>query len=71
MDRLNECIFKLKMMSYWKNIKLFGLKSALISKKNLIASLSAIPIYNTCLHGDKVTNFSDKEILRQTLIILV
>ena len=33
MGKLNGCIFQLKMMTYQKNKILFGIKSALICKK--------------------------------------
>ena len=42
MVKLNGCIFWLKMRAYWKKIILFGTKSALILKKNLIANLLTI-----------------------------
>ena len=53
------------MMTYWKNILLFGIKSALILKTNLIANLSKrkkklkteIKSYS-----DEATGFHDKEI---------
>ena len=65
MDRLNGCIFLLKMMTYQKNIILFGIKSALIYKKESDSELS---ITKFCLktktesYGDEVTDFYDKEI---------
>ena len=46
------CIFMIKLNDDWrwwlnrKNIKLFWIKSVLISKKNLIASLSIKKIFN-------------------------
>ena len=52
-------------MTYWKNIILFGIKLALISKKYLIASLSIIKkVWKTIKksYGDEVTDFYDKEI---------
>ena len=42
MDKINGCMFQLMMMTYQKNIKLFGTKS----------------------HGDEVTDFYDKNILK-------
>ena len=44
--RLNGCIFKLKIRTYWENITLFGIKSAQTFKNNFIANLSTIkPFY--------------------------
>ena len=40
MDKLNGCVFPMKMRTYWKNIIVFGIKSGVILKNNLIASLS-------------------------------
>ena len=47
-----------------KNVKLFGIKSALISKKNLILSLPTNRIFNkqNKSHGNDVTDFYNKEI---------
>ena len=65
MDKQNGCIFWLKMMAYWKNIVLFGIKSALTLKRNLIESLSMIILFlkktkiKPC--GNEVTDFHDKE----------
>ena len=56
----NECIFWLKMTTYWKNIILFVIKLMLISKINLIASLPTIRIFwkpKNKSHGDEVTDF--------------
>ena len=56
----NECIFWLKMTTYWKNIILFVIKLMLISKRNLIASLPIIRIFwkpKNKSHGDEVTDF--------------
>ena len=57
--KLNGCIFWLKMMTYWESKLLFGIKSALIQKKNHSGS-----VYNKNLlkikiksHGKKVTDF--------------
>ena len=51
------------MMTYWKNIILFGTKSTLILKKNLIVSLSIINFFlknKIKSYGDEVTDFFDK-----------
>ena len=65
------CILMIKLNDDWrwwlirKNIKLFWIKSVLISKKNLIASLSIKKIYlktNIKSHGDKIADISDKNI---------
>ena len=66
MDKLNGCIFDWR---WWLIRKLFGIKSVLTSKKNLIASLSIIKnkeFLKTKIksHGDKVTDFYDKKFLR-------
>ena len=45
MYELNRCIFSLKMMSYWKNNILFGITSAVISKKVMMASPSDITFF--------------------------
>ena len=53
------------MMTYYKTIILFGTKSVLISKKNLIASLSKTKFFlktKIKSHGDVVTDFYEKEI---------
>ena len=53
------------IMTYWKNIILFRIKPALISKRNLIASLSTIKKFlktKIKSYGDEVTHFYDKEI---------
>ena len=51
-------------MTYWENVILFGIKSALIQKNNLIVSLSTIKILKTKIksHGNEVTDFHVKEI---------
>ena len=60
--------FLLKIMTYWKNIILFGIKSALTLKKNCepeIVSLCRVQIFlktKIKSYGDKVTDFYDKEI---------
>ena len=41
MDKLNKFIFWLKMVTYWKNIIVFGTDSALILKK-----IDSEPVYN-------------------------
>ena len=51
------CIFWLKMMTYQKNIILFGIKAMLISKKNLIASLSLIKFFENQNKSQKVDNY--------------
>ena len=65
MGKQNRCIFWLKMMSYWRNIILFGIKSVLIWKKWFVSE----PIYNkeilknkTKSHGNEVTDFYDKKV---------
>ena len=65
LGKLNVWIFCLNMMTYWTNIILFGIKSVLISKKKLIANLSAIknifkPKKISCV--DETTDFHDKEL---------
>lgn len=40
MVKLNRCVFRLKIL--FKNMKMFGIKSAVVLKKNLIANPSAI-----------------------------
>ena len=45
MDKLNGFIFLTENNELFGNIILFGIKSALISKKNLIVSLSTITIF--------------------------
>ena len=47
-----DVFFYLKVMTYQKNVTLFVINSVLISKYNLIASLSTIKS-----HGDKVIYF--------------
>ena len=74
MIKLNEYIFWLTMITYYKYILLFGIKLALILKKNFIPNLSTIkslwkPKLKT--YGDKVTDFFIKKFLRWALIILV
>ena len=49
-------------MTYWLNIPLFGIKSALILKNNLIASLSTILKTKIKSYVDEVRNIYDKEI---------
>ena len=64
MVKLNGCIFWSKMITYWKNIILFGIKSALILKKKLTVNLSIIKILKTKIkfYINEVTDFYDKEI---------
>ena len=53
------------MMIYEKNIILFGIRSALTSKKNFTVSLSIIKVFwktKIKSHGDDVTDFYDKKI---------
>ena len=48
-----------------EDIMLFGIKSVLISKKNLIASLSVIKLFlktKIKIYGDEVTDFYNKKI---------
>ena len=42
MGKLGGCIYWLKMMTYWSNIILFGIKSTIILRKNLVANVNAI-----------------------------
>ena len=68
--------FWLRMMTYQKNIILFGIKSVPISKKNLISALTLIKqvhqkselVYNKIYlktkvksHGNEVVEFYDKK----------
>ena len=68
--------FWLRMMTYQKNIILFGIKSVLISKKNLISALTLVKqvhqkselVYNKIYlktkvksHGNEVVEFYDKK----------
>ena len=65
MDKLNGCILRLKMMSYWKNIILLGIKSVLISIKNVIANQSTIKSFHKQkknYYGNEATDFYDKGI---------
>ena len=73
MGKLNQCIFWLQMMTYEKNIKLFGIKPSLIWKK-----FDSEPFHNKTFFetkikpgGDEVTDFYNKEIPQLTLTILV
>ena len=64
MDKLKGCIFRLKMMTYEKNILLSGIMLGLISKKNLIASLHIIIFLKktkTKSYAEEVSGFSSKE----------
>ena len=74
MIKLNEYIFWLTMITYYKYILLFGIKLTLILKKNFIPNLFTIkslwkPKLKT--YVDKVTDFFIKKFLRWALIILV
>ena len=65
MDKVNGCIFWLKVMTYQKNIMLFAVKSVLMSKKNLITRLSTKFFFlktKIKSYSDEVTDFYDKEI---------
>ena len=42
MGKVNEFIFRFKMMTYQKNIMPFGIKSVPISEKNLLVNLPTI-----------------------------
>ena len=66
MVKLNSCIFLLKIITYWKNLILFGIKSALIFKKKLVANLSAIKS-----DGKEATDFRIKKLPKWALTILV
>ena len=63
--QINGCMFCLKLKTHWKLIILFGIKSALILKKNFIANLSITKSLNTKVKSycDQATNLHDKEIL--------
>ena len=62
MVRLYKCIFWLKIVTYWKNIILFEIKSALILIKNLIANLSTIKnSWKPKSYNGEATDFHDKE----------
>ena len=56
------------MMTFWKNIILFGIKSALILKKNLIANLFGIKkkkkLKKKKTYSDETTEFHDKEMTK-------
>ena len=64
MDKVNECIYWLKMMTCWKSIIIFKIESLLILKKNLITSLFIINFLKTKIKsvGDEVTGLYNKEI---------
>ena len=68
--KLNECIFYLKMMTCWKNIIEFGIKSVPILKMNLIEfnefdneSVCSKKFFKTKIefYSDEVKDFNDKE----------
>ena len=48
----NWCIFPLKMMNYWKNVTIFGIKSAII--------WNCKPIYNKKFLKTKMKSYLDK-----------
>ena len=55
------------MMTFWKNIILFVIKSALILKKNLIANLFEIKkkkLKKKKTYSDETTEFHDKEMTK-------
>ena len=65
MIKLNGYIFYLKTMTYCKNAILFGIKQALILKKEF----NSRPVYNNNFlkikiksNGDEATDFHDKQI---------
>ena len=63
MGKLNGCIFQLKMMTYQKNIILFGIKSALICKKEFDSeTVHNKEFLKTKIksHGDEVIDFYEK-----------
>ena len=63
--KLNGCILWLKMTTFWKNIILFGIKSALILKNNLIANLSITQKFlktKIKYYRDEVRDFYNKTI---------
>ena len=63
MKKLNECIFWLKMISYWKNVIVFWINSELILKNNFIANSSPIKKFlktKIKSYGDEATDFHDK-----------
>ena len=62
------------MMTYKKNITLFWIKSALISKKNLIVSQCIIPVFSKAkenLMAMELQIFMISKLQRWTLIMLV
>ena len=72
MEKLNGCIFLLKMMTYYKNT-IWGKVGADVKKE-----FDSEPVYNKNIlktkikfHGDEVTDFYDKIFLRWTLVVLV
>ena len=55
------------MMTYWKNIIQFGLKSALMLKKNLIVNLLTTKTFlktKIKSYNDEARDFNDKEMRR-------
>ena len=72
MEKLNGCIFLLKMMTYYKNT-IWDKVGADVKKE-----FDSEPVYNKNIlktkikfHGDEVTDFYDKIFLRWTLVVLV
>ena len=62
-EKLNECIFWLKMISYWKNVIVFWINSELILKNNFIANSPPIKKFlktKIKSYGDEATDFHDK-----------
>ena len=74
MIKLNGCNFWLKMMTYWRDIILFEIKSALILKKNFIANLPITKfLLKTKINSsrDEATDLHDKEIPKRWLGLLL
>ena len=64
-NKLNGYIFCLKVITYWKNLTLFGKKAVVILKKEF----DSMSVYNKKLlktkiksYGDELTDLYDKEI---------
>ena len=69
MDKIKGCIFRLKMMTYQKNIILFVIKSALIKKKDCDRESIYMKVFLKAKiksHSDEVTDFCDRNFLRQS-----
>ena len=64
MEKLTGCAFLLKMMSYLKYIAIFGIKSRIVLKKNLIAnpSINKFSENQARFYGDAATDFHNKEV---------